>query len=78
MISSRRRVKRAPKGVLADKPVYMRLMPSERAMLEELSSKLNRSASSVARLIFLEGAEHFTAKFNDIDLQTHSTCVARQ
>lgn len=55
--------RRSPRGVLSSKPVYMRLMPEERDQLEKLSALQNRSTSSVARLIYLEGVAGYAAKF---------------
>ncbi|UBM11714.1 hypothetical protein [Cupriavidus metallidurans] len=46
---------RSPRGVLSDKPVCVRLLPAERQKLERLAMKENRSVSSLARLILLEG-----------------------
>jgi hypothetical protein len=54
--------RRSPRGVLSSKPVYMRLMPEERDQLEKLSALQNRSTSSVARLIYLEGIAGYAAE----------------
>jgi hypothetical protein len=54
----------------------MRLMPDERRVLEELSAYLNRSTSSVARLIYLEGVEQYRAKVTGTGLQAHANPVA--
>lgn len=70
------RIKRSPQGVLSSKPVYMRLMPDERRILEELSASQNRSTSSVARLIYLEGVERYRAKTIGSDTQPHSKSLA--
>ncbi|RQQ73326.1 hypothetical protein DF139_04905 [Burkholderia stagnalis] len=64
--------------MLSSKPVYMRLMPDERRALEELSAFLNRSTSSVARLIYLEGVERYRAKVTGATAQPHSTSFARR
>ena len=48
-------ISRAPRGV-ARKPVYLRLMPDERATLEMLANEAGQSLSSMARTIFLRGA----------------------
>lgn len=48
-------ISRAPRGV-ARKPVYLRLMPEERATLEMLANEAGQSLSSMARTIFLRGA----------------------
>ena len=45
---------RAPRGV-ARKPIYLRLMPDERAALEALAHEAGQSLSSMARTIFLRG-----------------------
>lgn len=52
-------VTRSPRGVLSSKPVYMRLMPDERRTLQWLSAVQNRSTSSIARLVFLEGIDSY-------------------
>lgn len=76
MLRKKAPVTRSPRGVLSSKPVYMRLMPDERRVLEELSAYLNRSTSSVARLIYLEGVERYRAKVTGTDLQAHANPVA--
>ncbi|ABO60725.1 MULTISPECIES: hypothetical protein [pseudomallei group] len=76
MLRKKAPVTRAPRGVLSDKPVYMRLMPDERRTLEELSVSQNRSTSSVARLIYLEGVEQYRAKVTSADAQQHAIPVA--
>ncbi|WP_240465932.1 hypothetical protein [Burkholderia cenocepacia] len=78
MLRKKAPVTRAPRGVLSSKPVYMRLMPDERRALEELSALLNRSTSSVARLIYLEGVERYRAKVTGSATQPHSTSFARR
>ncbi|MFL9993066.1 hypothetical protein PQR34_19590 [Paraburkholderia sediminicola] len=67
---------RSPRGVLSSKPVYMRLMPDERYMLEQLAGIQNRSTSSVARLIYLEGVEQYRAKVIGSTAQLHANTVA--
>ncbi|MDN7492507.1 hypothetical protein QZM35_32780 [Burkholderia sp. AU45274] len=76
MLRKKAPVKRSPRGVLSSKPVYMRLMPDERRALEELSAFLNRSTSSVARLIYLEGVEGYRAKVTDSATQPQSSSFA--
>ncbi|WP_083417824.1 hypothetical protein [Burkholderia contaminans] len=76
MLRKKAPVKRSPRGVLSSKPVYMRLMPDERRALEELSASLNRSASSVARLIYLEGVEEYRAKATGSATQPQSSSFA--
>ena len=69
-------ITRSPRGVLSSKPVYMRLMPDERRTLEELSAAQNRSTSSVARLIYLEGLERYQAKVIGSSPHAHANPVA--
>lgn len=52
---------RAPRGVLSDKPVCMRLLPEERQTLERLARKEKRSISSLARLVLLAGIPQYQA-----------------
>ncbi|WP_459906947.1 hypothetical protein [Caballeronia sp. HLA56] len=76
MLTKKPLYRRAPKGVLSTKPVYMRLMPNERRMLEDLSATLNSSASSVARLIYLEGIDRYRAKVSRSMAQAHANTIA--
>ncbi|CAB5285389.1 hypothetical protein IST455A_04798 [Burkholderia multivorans] len=76
MLRKKAPVTRSPRGVLSSKPVYMRLMPDERRALEELSTFLNRSTSSVARLIYLEGVERYRAKVTGPAAQLHASSFA--
>lgn len=76
MTPKRAPVTRSPRGVLSSKPVYMRLMPDERHMLEHLASVQNRSTSSVARLIYLAGVEHYRTKVIRSAAQRHANPVA--
>lgn len=69
-------VTRSPRGVLSSKPVYMRLMPDERRELEKLSASLNRSTSSVARLIYLEGVDRFRTNVTRAQSQAHANPIA--
>lgn len=69
-------VTRSPRGVLSSKPVYMRLMPDERQVLEQLAGIQNRSTSSVARLIYLEGVEQYRTKVIRSSAQQHANPVA--
>jgi hypothetical protein len=77
MLRKKTPVTRSPRGVLSSKPVYMRLMPEERRILENLSAAQNRSTSSIARLIYLEGIENYAAKITSEITQPHSTLCAR-
>ncbi|WP_446325991.1 hypothetical protein [Burkholderia pseudomallei] len=76
MVNKKDPVRRSPRGVLSSKPVYMRLMPEERRTLEELSAAQNRSTSSVARMIYLEGVEQYRSKGSDSADQQHSSSFA--
>jgi hypothetical protein len=67
--------KRAPRGVLSNKPVYMRLMPDERHKLDQLSTVQNQSTSSVARQVFLEGIEHYENHVMATVAQAHTSLV---
>ncbi|WP_269503756.1 hypothetical protein [Burkholderia sp. IMCC1007] len=78
MLRKKAPVTRSPRGVLSSKPVYMRLMPDERRTLEELSAFLNRSTSSVARLIYLEGVERYRTKVIGSAAQSHSSSFAER
>lgn len=72
MLLKKSPITRSPQGVLSTKPVYMRLMPSERDRLDELAAAQNRSISSVARLVFLEGIDQYTKKISDNASQSHA------
>ena len=65
------RITRSPQGVLSDHPVYMRLMPDERSVLEQLASRQLRSMSSVARLVYLAGVKPYTSSVNDVREPAH-------
>ena len=56
---------RAPRGVMSNKPVAMRLLPAEIAELEALALDQNRSKSSMARIIFLNGITFFRQSVNE-------------
>ena len=62
------RTTRSPHGVLSDRPVYVRLMPDERSVLEQLASRQLRSMSSVARLVFLAGVEPYKSGISGFGL----------
>lgn len=76
MLRKKAPVTRSPRGVLSTKPVYMRLMPEERRALEELSASLNRSTSSIARLLYLEGYERYRSKVSGLGAQQQSNSFA--
>jgi len=65
------RITRSPQGVLSDHPVYMRLMPNERSVLEQLARLQLRSMSSVARLVFLAGVGPYQLGLNEFARQPH-------
>lgn len=50
---------RLPRGIASKSPVVMRLSPDEKAELEALSARESRSASSMARLVYLQGIKSF-------------------
>lgn len=50
---------RAPEGVLTEKPVLMRLMPSERERLQRHAKTLNSSLGAFARRMTLAGLTQF-------------------
>lgn len=56
---------RAPRGVMSNKPVAMRLLPAEIAELEALALEQNRSMSSMARIIFLNDITLFRQSVNE-------------
>lgn len=78
MLPTKLPIKRSPQGVLSSKPVYMRLMPSERHRLDELSAAQNRSISSIARLVFLAGIDQYTEKISGNAPHSHTQISAGQ
>lgn len=52
---------RLPKGIVSKNPITMRLSDDERSTLEKLAAKESRSASSMARLVFLRDIEAIRA-----------------
>lgn len=44
---------RSPRGVLTDKPIALRLMPSEMKAVKDLSAAEGRSLAGMARLLVL-------------------------
>lgn len=62
MTKAKAPVTRSPRGVLTDKPVFVRLMPEERKKLERLAVSENRSISSLARLVLLAGLEVYKSR----------------
>jgi len=59
--------RRAPPGVMSSKTVSLRLLPAERAQLEQLGGEERRSLSSLARLIYLEGLPLYLAKMSSFE-----------
>jgi hypothetical protein len=55
VMTERKGPRRMPRGVLATKPVYVRLMPAERKALESISAIEKRSMSCVARQMLVTG-----------------------
>ncbi|MBN3005601.1 hypothetical protein JW897_17855 [Chromobacterium alkanivorans] len=45
----------------SDKPVAVRFTPEEKAELQELSQREDRTMSSMVRIIYLIGLAHFKA-----------------
>jgi len=46
---------RAPNGVVTKKPIPLRLLPEERAAVEALAAREQRSLASTCRLVLLRG-----------------------
>ena len=59
--------RRAPPGVMSSKTVSLRLLPAERAQLEQLGRQERRSLASLARLIYLEGLPLYLAKVSTFE-----------
>ena len=47
--------RRAPNGVVTNKPIPIRLLPAERAAVEQLADREQRSLASTCRLVLLRG-----------------------
>ncbi|CAE6823764.1 hypothetical protein R69746_06176 [Paraburkholderia aspalathi] len=75
-MNKRQALRRQPRGVLASKPVFCRLMPEERSTLEDLSKHTGDSVSSVMRSIFLEGVGPYCEKAKRESAQQHAKPVA--
>lgn len=54
--------RRSPRGTVTDKPVAVRLLPSERQQLEEVAAKEQRCLSNMARLLMLQGLAAYADK----------------
>ena len=50
---------RSPKGVVTNKPIYVRLMPDELEKMQNISSQEVRSISAQARLFIVEGMNNY-------------------
>ena len=49
--------RRAPTGVVTNKPIALRLLPEERVRVEKLARSEQRSLASVCRLALLNGLQ---------------------
>lgn len=47
--------RRAPNGVVTNKPIPVRLLPAEREAIQDLAAREQRSLASVCRLVLLRG-----------------------
>lgn len=54
-------LKTAPKGVVTDKPIGLRLLPAERAALKRHARAVNHSLAGFARLMVLAGLREYAA-----------------
>ena len=52
-------LRRAPNGVVKDKPIPVRFMPEERAEFVAMAAAQDRSLASVTRLMALRGLADF-------------------
>ncbi|KOQ95157.1 hypothetical protein [Pluralibacter gergoviae] len=52
---------RTPKNSVAGKPLPLRLSPEERTTIETMAKEECRSASNMARIVFLRGLEAMKA-----------------
>lgn len=76
MTLKRTPIRRAPRGVLSSKPVYMRLMSDERRELEQIAHGARCSHSSIARQIYLLGVAMYRSQLNQCATQPLATsCV---
>lgn len=57
---------RGPRGVTKSKVVGARLLPDERAELERIAISEERSTSSMMRLIFLRGLDHYRREHSTV------------
>lgn len=46
--------RRAPKGVMTNKPIPVRLLPEERARIEMMAKREQRSLAAVCRLMLVQ------------------------
>lgn len=57
-----KRLFRSPKGVVTNKPIYVRLMPEELEEFQQIANQEVRSISSQARLFIVEAMERYRNK----------------
>ncbi|WP_372941456.1 hypothetical protein [Shewanella sp.] len=53
------RLYRSPKGVVTNKPIYVRLMPDELEKLQNISSNEVRAIGAQARLFIVDGIKNY-------------------
>lgn len=68
-------LRRQPRGILSEKPVFFRLMPEERIQLKRLSEYSGESMSSVVRGIYLIGVGPYTEKLRRTQRNSTQNCV---
>ena len=52
-------LKRAPNGVVSDRPIALRLLPADMIKVKEVATAEKRSLASVARLAMLRGLAEY-------------------
>ncbi|WP_224798193.1 hypothetical protein [Idiomarina abyssalis] len=57
-----KRLFRSPKGVVTNKPIYVRLMPEELEEFQQIANQEVRSISAQARLFIVEAMERYRNK----------------
>ena len=62
MTSQIQAARRAPRGVVTEKPIPIRLLPAERAEVEAFAQSESRSLASFSRLMLLRGLADFRSK----------------
>lgn len=58
---------RSPRGVDSNRPVYVRLMPAERAQLQQLADDELRAIGTQARLLIIEAMQARAEQANEQD-----------